>query len=281
MIDSVRDDANSLMGRVSSRDRGVIQEYLDSLRGIEKTVTNVASTMPSDLGCNPIPPPGAVPEPPGPQQGLNQGDNGYDHEAHANVMNDLIAMAIQCDVTRVVTHMLDDARSEFEYRHIPAADRMKVGLEYHEGAACTSTLASTARGRSPPRRWTACYPIIKPSNLDFTAINYWLSRKAAELAMKLDSIKEGEGTVLDHTVMVFMSEMRTHDHDGYDLPIVLLGGDGVFQQDAHVAYQPVGKDRQLRDFWYTIMKQYYKMGITSFGEQADGAPNALLEEILV
>ena len=41
-----------------------------------------------------------------------------------------------------------------------------------------------------------------------------------------DSIPEGAGTVLDNTVMVFMSEMRTHDHDGYDLPIVMLGGGG-------------------------------------------------------
>ncbi len=146
VIDSVRDDANSLLSRVSTRDRSVLQEYLDSLRGIEKQVASVAATMPGALGCNPIGVPGAVPEPPGPQQGLNQGDDGYDHEAHADVMNDLIAMAIQCDVTRVVTHMLDDARSEFEYRHIPAADREKVGLKYNEGAASTSTLASTARG---------------------------------------------------------------------------------------------------------------------------------------
>ncbi|APR80592.1 Hypothetical protein A7982_05939 [Minicystis rosea] len=281
VIDAVRDDANSLMGRVSTRDRGVLQEYLDSLRGIEKTVTSVASTMPSDLGCNPIATPGAVPEPPGPQQGLNQGDDGYDHEAHANVMNDLIAMAIQCDVTRVVTHMLDDARSEFEYRHIPAADRMKVGLEYHEGSSLHFHACQHGPGEIAATPMDGSYPILTPSNLDFTAINYWLSRKTAELALKLDAIKEGDGTVLDHTVMVFMSEMRTHDHDGYDLPIVMLGGGGVFQQNAHVAYQPIGKDRQLRDLWFTIMRQYYKMDITSFGESADGAPNALLEEILV
>jgi hypothetical protein len=280
VIDAVRDDANSLIGRVSTRDRAVLQQYLDSLRGIEKTVAGVAATMPGALGCNPISAPGAVPEPPGPQQGLNQGDNGYDHEAHADVMNDLIAMAIQCDVTRVVTHMLDDARSEFEYRHIPAADRMKVGLQYNAGSSLHFHSCQHGPGEISAVADAGGYPIITPSNLDFTAINYWLGRKAAELALRLDAIPEGAGTVLDNTVMVFMSEMRTHDHDGYDLPIVMLGGGGVFAQDAHVAYQPLGKDRQLRDLWFTIMRQYFKMDIASFGDQVGGAPNALLQEIL-
>ncbi|WP_437572930.1 hypothetical protein [Sorangium sp. So ce542] len=74
--------------------------------------------------------------------------------------------------------------------------------------------------------------------------------------------------------------MRTHDHDAYDLPIVLLGGDGVFLNDAHVAYGPVGGDRQLRDLWFTIMNQYYGLGVASFGDDLRGEPNRLLEEIL-
>lgn len=280
VIDTVRDDANSLMGRVSTRDRSVLQEYLDSLRGIEKTVTSVASTM-GTLGCTPIGAPGSVPEPPGQGEGLNQGDNGYDHEAHADVMNDLIAMAIQCDVTRVVTHMLDDSRSEFEYRHIPAADRMKVGLDYNAGSSMHFHSSQHGPGEIGNTEANGAYAVLAPTNRDFTAINYWLSRKAAELAQRLDSITEGAGTVLDNTVMVFMSEMRTQDHDGFDLPIVMLGGGGVFQQDAHVAFRELGKDRQLRDLWFTIMKQYFKMDIISFGDQAGGAPNALLQELLV
>lgn len=47
-----------------------------------------------------------------------------------------------------------------------------------------------------------------------------------------------------------------------------------------MAYQPLGKDRQLRDLWFTIMRQYFKMDIASFGDQSGGAPNALLQEIL-
>ncbi|HTN90465.1 MAG TPA: hypothetical protein VL242_42620 [Sorangium sp.] len=124
------------------------------------------------------------------------------------------------------------------------------------------------------------YRIIEESNLDFAAIDCWLGQKAAQLAQRLDAICEGDGTVLDHLVMVYMSEMRTHDHDAYDLPIVLLGGDGVFLNDAHVAYDPPGSDRQLRDLWSTITNQYYDLGVASFSDDLRGEPIALLEETL-
>ncbi|WP_437627159.1 hypothetical protein [Sorangium sp. So ce1151] len=58
-------------------------------------------------------------------------------------------------------------------------------------------------------------------------VNCWLGQKAAQLAQRLDAIREGDGTVLDHSVMVYMSEMRTHDHDAYDLPIVASFGDDL------------------------------------------------------
>jgi len=281
VIDAVRDDANSLKNRVSKRDRQIMEQYLDSLREIEQAVTNVAATLPGSTKCEPIASPFSVPEPPGPAQGTNQGDNGYDHEAHADVMIDLIVMAIQCDVTRVVTHILDDSRSEFEYRHIPAADREAVGLKFNSFDSLHYHSAQHSAGNLDQVTGDGRYKIIEQSNLQYAAINYWLGRKTSELAQRLDAIPEGDGTVLDNSVMVYMGDMRTHDHDGYDLPLILLGGKGVFRQDAHVAYKQLGSDRQLRDFWYTIMRQFFQMDITSFGDDVLGAKNALLEEILV
>ncbi|AUX29794.1 MULTISPECIES: DUF1552 domain-containing protein [Sorangium] len=287
VIDTVLADANSLMNRVGSDDRKIVQQYLDSLREIEKNVTRVQSTMTpgqGSLGCSPIREPGVVPEPPGQQEGLNENDSTeageYKHDDHANVMIDLIVMAIQCDVTRVVTHMLDDARSEFEYRCIPADVRAKVGLEYRQGSSLHYHSCQHGPGNLGSTNEGGRYAVVEESNLDFAAINCWLGQKTAQLAERLAAIPEGDGTVLDHCVMVYMSEMRTHDHDAYDLPIVLLGGDGVFLNDAHVAYDALGSDRQLRDLWFTIMNQYYGLGVASFGEDRRGEPNRLLEEIL-
>ncbi|MGK3983021.1 DUF1552 domain-containing protein [Sorangium sp. So ce136] len=248
---------------------------------MEKNVTRVEATM---IGCSPVPEPGVVPEPPGPLEGLNENDSTeageYRHDDHANVMTDLLVMAIQCDVTRVVTHMLDDSRSELEYRCIPEDVRAKVGLEYRQESSLHFHASQHGPGNLDRATEEGRYRIIEESNLDFAAINCWLGQKAAQLAQRLDAIREGDGTVLDHSVMVYMSEMRTHDHDAYDLPIVLLGGDGVFLNDAHVAYDPLGSDRQLRDLWFTIMNQYYDLGVASFGDDLRGEPNALLEEIL-
>ncbi|WP_437679159.1 DUF1552 domain-containing protein [Sorangium sp. So ce131] len=285
VIDAVLADANALKGRVGAEDRRIVEQYLDSLREIEKNATRVAATMgAANLGCAPIPEPGVVPEPPGQAEGLNENDSTeageYRHEDHANVMTDLLVMAIQCDVTRVVTHMLDDARSEFEYRCIPEEVRAKVGLEYRAESSLHFHASQHGAGNLDRAIEDGRYRIIEPSNPEFSAISCWLGQKAAQLAQRLDAIPEGDGTVLDHSVMVYMSEMRTHDHDAYDLPIVLLGGGGVFLNDAHVAYGAIGGDRQLRDLWFTIMNQYHGLEVASFGDDVRGEPNALLEEIL-
>jgi hypothetical protein len=276
----VREDANLLKQRVSSDDKKVLDQYLEALRSIETDVTRVSGSMGTMGECSLIAEPGVVPEPPGPQQGLSQGDDGYDHEAHADVMNDLIVMALQCDVTRVITHMLDDARSEFEYRNIPAAVREQIGLEYREGSSLHYHGSQHAQGNLDRATDGGQYALVEKSNRDFAAINCWLASKVASLASRLDAIQEGDGTLLDHSVLVFASEMRTHDHKAFDLPVVLLGGNGTFRTDAHVAYGALGEDRQLRDLWFTLLNAHYQLGVDSFGEDVRGLGNALLEEIL-
>lgn len=279
VIDSVRADALSMQSRLGVDDSKVLEQYLDSLRAIELEVSALSGTMKSP-GCAVMAEPGVVPEPPGPEQGLTQGDNGYDHEQHADVMNDLIVMALQCDVTRVITHMLDDARSEFEYRHIPAEVRARVDLEHREGSSLHYHACQHGPGNLAGATSNGRYVELERSNRDFAAITCWVASKVAELAQRLDQLPDGEGSLLDNTLLVLGSEMRGHDHDGYDLPLLLLGGGGVFKSDAHVAYDALGKDRQVRDLWFTVLNQYYGLGVSSFGEDSRGIANALLEELL-
>lgn len=274
VLDAVRDDTLRIKNRVSTRDQLILDQYLDTVRRLELKTHEVAAS------CRTITAPGQVPEPPGPQQGLSQGENGYDHEAHADVMNDLIALAFECDRTRVVTHLLDDARSEFEYRNIPAADRERVGLTYSAGASLHYHSSQHGSGEISDATENGRYKITTPSNRDFAAINSWMGRKSAELALRLDAMQEGDGTVLDNTTMVLMSEMRTHDHDAFDLPVLIVGGSGTLKRNTHVAYQPLGNDRQLRDLWFTLMRHTFNMQVTSFGDDVRGVSNADLTEIL-
>ncbi|WP_438020550.1 hypothetical protein WMF18_16385 [Sorangium sp. So ce315] len=171
---------------------------------------------------------------------------------------------------------------------------------------CRGSRASSRAGRArgspaPPRRFILCtFPNGAPHHWWETAPAFGKTLKGADF--KLPRVLEHFAPVKSKMLMIsrlgnytwskeqspyiepshslYMSEMRTHDHDAYDLPIVLLGGDGVFLNDAHVAYDPVGGDRQLRDLWFTIMNQYHGLGVASFGDDRRGEPNALLEDIL-
>jgi hypothetical protein len=100
----------------------------------------------------------------------------------------------------------------------------------------------------------------------------------ANLASLLDGMPEADGTVLDHTLIQLMSEMRSHDHRAFDLPLLLLGGSGFIKQDGHIALPLYPDDRRLRDLYYTIQTQYFGLDLASFGD-GPGA-NALIEEIL-
>lgn len=275
VLDAVRAQTLRLKGQVSQQDQVVLEQYLDTVRSLELRVDASAELM-----CQLPARPGAVAEPPGPGQGLTHGQDGYDHEALATLMNELIVLAFQCDRTRVVTHLLDDSRSEFEYRHVPRADRDRVGLAFR----ATDTLhfhgEQHGSGALGDRVVNGRYPVVTPSNRGYAAINAWLSRKVAELALRLDAIREGEGSVLDHTLLVYGSEMRTHDHDAFDLPMLFVGGRGVLKQDTHIALQPLGQDRQLRDVWFTLLRRWGGAPVTSFGEDVRGVANAEVAELM-
>jgi hypothetical protein len=169
VLDAVLEDASSLSLRLSRVDQQAMEQFTTAFREVEMQATRVGSILTGSLGCSLIEEPFSVPEPGGAMQGLNQGEDGYDRAAHAAVMNDLIAMAIQCDVTRVVSYMLDDARSEFNYTFIGDEHRLfgndyGGASNYHGGAQ-----------HGPDR------------NGGYALITRWLVNVASELAQKLDA----------------------------------------------------------------------------------------------
>jgi hypothetical protein len=274
VLDAVLENSAALRPRLSRQDQQTLEQFETSFREIEKAVTNVTQTINS--GCQVTAEPGSVPEPPGSMQGLNQGQEGYDRAAHMSVMNDLVVMALQCDVTRIITYMLDDSRSEFNYSFIPAEDAIfgsTGGIDnFHGGAQHGSGgISGTAEN--------GVYP--GESNGAFATIDRWLVRKVSELAQKLDAIQEGDGTVLDHTLLHMMSAMRTHDHDAYDLPMLMIGGTGFIKQDGHIALAAYPSDRQLRDLFYTIQTEYFGLGVTAFGDDMRGAQNEVIADFLI
>jgi hypothetical protein len=268
VIDAVLEDAGSLRPQLSRLDQQTVDAFLQSFRELENRVLLIGVTCPM------IPEPAAIPDAPGPLQGLNQGDMGYDRAAHARVMNDIIAMAFQCDATRVISYLLDDSSSEFDYSFIPEQDRVfgpATGLDNYYGGG------QNGGGAIDAVAVDGVYP--GTSNATYATVHRWWVRQVAELAGKLAAMPEGDGTVLDHTLIHLMSELRTHDNRPWDLPMLLLGGTGFIKQNGHVALAANPNDRQLRDLYYTIQREYFGLPVTSFGDGP--VPNALIEELLV
>jgi len=244
-LDYIIESSTSLQSRLSTSDKARMDKFLTSVRTLE---TRVASpTMPGGGGlsgpvggmCKPVAGPfyaastTAVP-------------TGYSRVAHATLMIDLMVMAIQCDTTRVVSFMLDDARSEWAYTFVPKR-------------------SFTATGSTPGTGFSGNYHGAQHGDAnDFASIIHWNAQKALEMATKLDALKEGTaGSVLDNTVLTFMSGMNGANHDGLDLPIAFLGsGGGVLRQNQYL----VGGGKNLADLHLTIINKVFGGTLPAFGK---------------
>jgi len=117
---------------------------------------------------------------------------------HVDLMHELIVLALRCDVTRVISFMLGNSASNRGFGFIGIPDGHH-DLSHHAGDdAKVERLLQVER---------------------------WQMERFAALLRAMDAVVEGEGTLLDHTLVLFSSELSSgnlHGHD--DLPVLLAGG---------------------------------------------------------
>ncbi|HXI60834.1 MAG TPA: DUF1552 domain-containing protein [Polyangia bacterium] len=250
-LDSLRSSISTVQRRLSTADRAQLDQFLTGVRDLEQRLSDVTPPTMS-AGCKPIDRPAA------------STDANQNPVARMQVMNDLIVMALQCDVTRVITYMLDNSRSELVYSHVKRYD-------YTKDVASTGTAGGYHQAQHAGLR-----------DINFASITNWQVSVAADLAQKMDKISEGDGTLLDHSLLMLFSDMHHGDHAGFDLPMILLGGGGTFRNDECVVLpEDPMMARQYRDLYFTIMNRFFQLGITSFGDDMRKIPNALINELLV
>ncbi|HEY3668565.1 MAG TPA: DUF1552 domain-containing protein, partial [Polyangiaceae bacterium] len=112
ILDAVRESAAVARGRLSSSDRARMDEFLTSVRSVEQRVADVGTSA-----CATPPSRPTFPFVDGVSFSHNTG--GYDKSVHFDLMNELLALGLQCDGTRVASYMLEDERSAFLYDFIP------------------------------------------------------------------------------------------------------------------------------------------------------------------
>jgi hypothetical protein len=245
-LDYVIESASAIQKQVSTSDRKRLDQFLTSTRDLEKRVSAPAMQI-APASCMTIPRPTDV---------YNVGNvpQGYSREAHAQLMMDLVTMAIRCDITRVVSFMLDDARSDFVYDFLVERAFTDTGSTPKQGSKVAGYHGLQHAG---------------DRNDGFATIGWWNAQKASELAQRLAGIDEGDaGNALDNTVITFASGMHGGNHDAQNLPIALIGGGGRSGQGAalktnqHFAF---ANETRLADVHLTILQQVFGCPDQSFG----------------
>jgi hypothetical protein len=200
ILDFVLEDAKALRSKVSGNDAQKLDEYLTSVREIEQRVVQAEKAVAS---ANPSVAQGyEIPE------GIPES-----YEEHARLMADMMVLAFQSDTTRVCTFMLANEGSNRSYKNIGIADGHH-SLSHHQGDHA--------------------------KQMKIREINRFHMQQFAYLLSRLSSIQEGDGTLLDHSMIAYgggLGDGDRHNHD--DLPILLAGrGNGTIQSGRHISYAP-------------------------------------------
>ncbi|MDZ4798653.1 MAG: DUF1552 domain-containing protein [Bryobacteraceae bacterium] len=219
ILDRVREDATSLTKKISSGDKAKLEEYLTSVREVETRIDKMrgAKDKAEDVAKAKNKPVFSMDRP---ANGLPE-----DLREHARLMCDVIAIAFQTDKTRVATLLLARDLSAMIYPWLGVKDG-------HHGAS-HNNLSDSYEGIS----------------------RFHLSQ-LAYLAQKLDSMPEGEGTVLDNSCLMWLSNMWIgRKHDNTRLPLVTAGGlGGTLKTGRTLDYVNAGdENRKLCSLFLSIM----------------------------
>ena len=186
VLDAVLSDAKDLRRNISRLDQQKLDEYLNSVREVEKRIES-AGKRGELQGWRPTL---AKPNIPRPNDGYPQ-----DIVEHMRIMSDLLVLAFQTDTTRSCTLKLNNDHGTLRFPHL-GVDYMIHHLLSHSDTA------------------------------DWLKVNQFFLEQMAYIAKRLDGIQEGERTALDNSMLMLCSSMLTGHHDATQLPVVMLGGGG-------------------------------------------------------
>ncbi|MFN3148752.1 DUF1552 domain-containing protein [Bremerella sp.] len=190
LLDFVLEDARRLRPKLGRDDQFKMDEYLDSVRAVEKRIEFATKGENGDW------------QPDVDDHALAAARPGVpgDFREHIAIMLDLIVLAFQTDSTRVASMMFANDVSGRNFSFIDGVRGGHHELSHHENK--------------------------KEKIEQYQLINRWHVEQFAQMLTKLQSIQEGDGTLLDNCMILFGSSMSDGNrHDPDNLPI-LLGGRG-------------------------------------------------------
>ena len=196
LLDFVKEDMARLSQSLGAADRGKVEHYLEAVRDVERRIQKAEK----GVADNPLPDldrPVGVPAA---------------YADHARLMFDLQVLALQGDVTRVITFQLARETSNRTYPEVGVSDPHHP-LSHH--------------GNDPDK-------VARMAKINQFHVSLF-----AEFLVKLKATKEGNGSLLDHSLFLYGSGMGNPNlHDHVNLPIIVAGGAaGGMKGGRHVRFE--------------------------------------------
>ena len=194
ILDFAMEDAKRLEKKLGWTDRQKLEEYLESIRELEKRIEKMGASNPN------LPPGYSAPV----GRPKKFGD-------HVRMMGDMMTLAFQTDSTRIASFLLAHDGDNRSYPHLGVKDGHH-SLSHHRDTP--SKVAALAK------------------------INRYHASLFAHFVDRMKAVKEGDGTLLDHSMIVYggaIGDGNRHTHN--NLPVVVAGnGNGASRTGRHVRY---------------------------------------------
>ena len=197
VLDLVLGDAKALRGNVSGTDQRKLDEYLDSVRALEKRIDHAQKQASEAAEAKAAKKPGTYSPP---IDVAVPGDRPEGFAEHVKLMMDLTILAFQTDTTRIVSFMMGNGGSNRSYPSIGVA-RAHHEISHHQKDA------------------SKMEDLTKISTHHIELLSYMLQR--------MKTLNDGKGTLLDNSMIAYGSAIGDgdrHNHD--DLPFILAGRGG-------------------------------------------------------
>jgi hypothetical protein len=238
ILDRVKDRAQSLGKEISTSDRAKLDEYMTSVREVERRVESMRKNM--DKAED------KAKETNKPTWTMERPENGLpeDLREHSKLLMDIIAMAFQSDRTRVASMLISRDLSAQYYPF----------LEVNDGHHAAS----------------------HNNNSDaYERVARWHVEQLVYLSQKLESMPEGDSNVLDNSCIMFLSNLWIgRQHDNSRLPVILAGGmGGALETGRTLNY--LGKPDEERKMCSLYLSLMDRMGVKldAFGDSTTRLEN--------
>lgn len=247
ILDTVAADARSLRTRVSAADRDKLDEYFEAVRAVEKRLELSRQKAQSQLDqrlAKAVAPPAGIPE---------------NHETYLRLMFDMMVLAYWTDSTRVATFMLDHEQSNRYFDFLPGVKGMWHALSHWRDIS----------GRTEDDDGKTSWTSRDVKRAQYLKVIAWHHRQVAYFLNRLKSIREGDGTLLDHSLILYGSPFADgHEHASKQLPLMLAGhANGQLQTGIHRSHP----GKPLEGIYLSVMD---RLGVRV--EQFGGTDTALL-----